>query len=373
MDGLDTSNLDSAGLDFLRSTLAWQQLDESGRETIAAIAVEVGRVYATSPVQARQRWAKSGASLASAVVLEGVARELAAEPFTEDQLGDPIACLDRLLSGDRLELLLSLQEAPRAALFDGRGGRRTQVEVDLKALCLAWVDGAEMAQLGSDFLGEVPDLEFRAEQLGDLIGGLFESFLPWVLGEVITWTNAEREASRTGPLSTDIPLLLKWGVPDVEAASLLLRGLTSRTLSVRLVREWADDTEKLQDIIDWLRQRGIASLRASIVLGYSETLQVLELVRVSGLLASVVAGGQASFDVELEPDLEVSRGRIRLVMNDESLGVNIVQGGRSIGRVADSHVSDALSLLDTGLSIDVRLEVESGQGHLVVRLEEPQE
>ena len=54
-----------------------------------------------------------------------------------------------------------------------------------------WVDGDELEAIGTAFLAEIENDDYRAEALSEFSSGVFEHHLPWALGSLIAWINAD--------------------------------------------------------------------------------------------------------------------------------------------------------------------------------------
>lgn len=96
---------------FLGKTLAWVQLDQDSQSRWFSIAQKVIVKYSITEVASRRRWARSGTSLGSAQILEGIASEVASEAGV---LKTPILFTDFIkiiLDKNRINRILSFQNA----------------------------------------------------------------------------------------------------------------------------------------------------------------------------------------------------------------------------------------------------------------------
>lgn len=71
---------------FLQRTLAWQQLDEGGRDLVGAVAASAVRAYRDTAPGPRRRWARSGAPIATARAIDRVAASIAELDIDESDL-----------------------------------------------------------------------------------------------------------------------------------------------------------------------------------------------------------------------------------------------------------------------------------------------
>jgi hypothetical protein len=210
-------------------------MTEAQQIALSLVATAAANVYTQTPAERRRRWARAGTSVGSASLIEQVADELAASSLDEEITGDVTHLASHVLAGRRLERLLAVTEAPRVAFFDRRAGNRNQLSPSLIDMLTAWLEGAQIDEIGDRFLSDVADVEFRTEQVADLTAGVFESFLHWVLGLVITWANEKRARSPEPPvpIPTDLPVYVRWGVNRPECLTVIGRGIRSRAFCTR--------------------------------------------------------------------------------------------------------------------------------------------
>ena len=99
---------------FLESTLGWRQMNANQRRRWLAVATRARSRFDDTPVEQRERWARSGFSLRSSRALEGIAVEIArtiaesGHPTTLDEASDLV------LSRASLAALMGTFEAPVA-------------------------------------------------------------------------------------------------------------------------------------------------------------------------------------------------------------------------------------------------------------------
>jgi len=173
----------------LENTLAWVQLDDGSKSRWIAAANLAISVYDKTKPSSRKRWATVGTTLSSAKQIEIMAEELAAIVSQIDVPEDPLEAIDLIMRDDRLQRMLMLPEAPKTKVYTHRGGRREQIEVPIGEIVQQWIQGAELLTLAETYFGDVADIDFKFEQLGDFINDYFEIFLSWIFGVIIEWTN----------------------------------------------------------------------------------------------------------------------------------------------------------------------------------------
>ena len=103
-------------LEAIKATLAWQQLDETGRAQFLYVASLAHRAFSEQPVEKRKRWARSGMSLPSAASLEVVASEVLGVITEEIALSEPPQAIAAILRDGRLAHILELSEKPEEGI-----------------------------------------------------------------------------------------------------------------------------------------------------------------------------------------------------------------------------------------------------------------
>ena len=277
----------------IRKTLAWHQLPPDVQRRWEAVAVRVVASYEeATPVQ-RHRWARSGIRLSANVILESVAggATAAINVLTPAEIEDPVALVAAILGDGRLAQLLSLVD-PRDFRFKRRRyGLIDEVTVDLLALVLDWVRGVPLTALADAHLSEVQGGDedaFRFEQLSTFLTRICEHHLPFTLGTVLEWINADR-SDEVGP---SLPAHVHYGVPGAEALELLMRGVRSRRIAAILGTRAADDGVSVADLRDWLANMGPIAWRDNFNAGPAEVADLLYFVHdpSAAIGASLLAG-----------------------------------------------------------------------------------
>jgi hypothetical protein len=247
--------------EFLRSTLAWRQLDDQGRRRWHEASRAATVAFRRRPADARRRWSRAGTSLAAAAVLDEIAAQVSADAAAEAG-GEPIAALPLVIRGGRLNRITALPEAQIRRIRTSRGGASRLVAIDEAALLSDWLSGLSVPGLAARYLHDVPDEEFRLEQLADHVTAAYENFLPWAVGIVIEWANLALADGDTGiQLDTSLPAFIRYGVDSMTAVSLVRAGIPSRSLATAVagafLAERHDPEQALRawlctfDLIDW--------------------------------------------------------------------------------------------------------------------------
>jgi len=290
---------------------------------------------------------------------------------------DPAGLLLRLLGEGRLEILLSLPEAPVPTLRTRRGGG-TKIQVDYRLLLTLWLEGAELPEIGEVALDEVSDPAFRAEQLADAISDVFETHLPWSLGLAIGWANARRMEDERLFLEDDIPpeltAYLKWGVDSPDALRLLAEGVQSRRLAHSVVEAWSASRSQ-DDLVTWLRSQSLAEWRTLFDPTTSEMRNLLDVLRVrdARLLSGVLSGEEVEIALNVATPLESPDLSVRVAPLDRATPptLGVLSDGIPVAPIPTSAQADFQALRETGLEFDVRLLQSGPETRLAVRLTDP--
>ena len=340
----------------IQETLAWHQLRPAIQSRWEAVASLVADFYEQTPPVQRRRWARSGTPLSANVVLERVAVDAAAaiDALETAALGDPVALIAAILEDGRLDLLLSLAN-PRDYRFKRRRyGPIETININLLALVLDWVRGKPLKNLAKTHLSEVQggdEEAFRFEQLSTFLTRICEHHLPFTLGTVFEWINADRNDEA----NPSLPAHLHYGVPGAEALS-LMRGVRSRRIAV-VVGEWAaSEGVPAHRLRPWLANMGPALWRVNFDAGPTEVADLLYFVHdpATEIGASLLGGDVCTMKVDASgvtweaADLPVviATGKEKpqplVVVNDD---------GAILGRIRASEHRHLAVLIDAGFQL----------------------
>ena len=361
--------------EVLGHTLAWIQLspDDQARWLSVAVAGLASYHKKTRPV--RKRWAAAGTSISSASVIEQIAEELADTLKNTKIPNDPVEVVRLILDGGRLQRILALPEAPKRKAHTQRAGvNRVEISVPIDELLEQWLQGAELLALAEKYFKDVADIDFRFEQLGDFINDYFEIFFPWILGTIIAWTNnLLQESGVQILLPRTVPAYVRWGISDPAAFELVIRGIQSRTLALRVAREWrtADGTGNIRS---WVRSMGLADWQQKFGASIAELRSLLEFARDQrgGPAVDLITKGETKLEVEsIAADFPQADVSLASVDDSELSPVGVWAKGNLVGRVASRDQSDIQSLLSSAIVFSTKFSASSGKGILELRLVDP--
>lgn len=165
-------------LAVLEASLAWQDADPSVRRRWQRVAETAIVAYHRSPPGTRRRWAKSGISLPGAGVLDGLRDDLIPIVLSRRPV-DLHGWIDALMGDGRLGRMLTMPENKLRGFKPYRTASALPgLGVDLLGLLHAWVDGRELEDLGSAYLGGITNPDYRADALSEFTSTVFEHHLP---------------------------------------------------------------------------------------------------------------------------------------------------------------------------------------------------
>jgi len=360
--------------EVLEKTLAWIQLDIDNKNRWMAAANLAVSVYSETKPSSRKRWATVGTSLSSARQMEIMAEELTAIVSSIDVPADPLEIVNLVIQDGRFQRMLELSEAPKTKIYTQRGGNREQIEIPIDEILRQWIQGTELVKLAETYFKDVANIDFRFEQLGDFINDYFETFLPWIFGVTIEWTNSLlRENNVDKELPGNVSALVRWGVCNSQAVSLMVGGIRSRRLATKITQIW--ETEKKDgDIRTWIRSMNVAKWGDVFEASITELRNLLEFSRdqVKGVAVDLIASESARIDVESTID-NLPESSAKLAPVDESAlsTIGIWVGDQLVGQVYSKDQVDIQSILNSGLIVSIKFSASSGKGSLELQIVDP--
>ncbi len=354
--------------EMLKFTLAWQQLDDHGKTVWRDIAEDALEHYAKTPASVRRRWATSGTPLRDAAVLEEIVQALV-ETLRSTPFPTEISAQIQFILGDgRLERILNLSRTPEDLHVYRKRNAKEILNISILALLERWMNGAELKELAAEFFSEIRDASYRFEQLTDFIYRAFEVYLPGIVSIVVNWTNEMlREQSLNLEFPKALPAYIRWGVGNPTALGLMVNGLGSRTLAMRISEEHRSD---LDDLMAWLRSLNMKELRTKFAATPGEIRLLIDFVREQrgGLAAQINEHKVAS--IKLETNLqELTSSPVTLArgQGDEFSPIRVWLGDRIVGEVSPQYQYDLVMLLNSGLPLETILSVHDGVGALALQ------
>lgn len=385
----------------LLSTLGWQQLNEADRSRWRRVAGVASDAYDRLDEGERRRWVTSGIRPSLAARVDELAVRLVAAVETIEALEDESALVSALWQSGIINDLLALPGSPSLDVYTTRS-HAASVSYSLEELMRDWMAGVGISTLGETHLSQVADLEFRAEQLSDLVAGVFQEYLPRMLGILIDWSAealtaahprtagelllalvAETEMPEDvlrllGPLRKSnslLPSFVRFGVNSEHALALTIGGITSRALAVRASDAYTTDPDSDGFTLrEWLCGQGVNFWRDSLQAQPADLRQLLRFARLrtSTLLADVLnerishiplAGAEA-------PNPEPGQVRLKRVNEGELEGLIVaVRDDLTLAVVPLEYQDDVERILDLKLPLvaDLRIQ-EDGDLELEIQM-----
>jgi Helicase conserved C-terminal domain len=360
----------------LAHTLGWIQLpDEYKNRWLEVASLTLDR-YKTTDANLRRRWAAAGTSISSAGKIEGICVSLANSIVSDGLPEDTIQLIRVVLADGRLDQILALPEAPQRLIFTRRSGRnRPTITLSIEDLFVDWIQGNELVEIANEYLSAVADIDYRLEQLCDLLNQYFEVFFPWVLGTIVAWTNQILiDYGFVAVLPGGLPAYVRWGVGNAQAVELMSKGMASRTLAMRIATGWSRSDAQV-DVLTWLRSLNLTQWQQFFSASITELRLLLEFCRdqKGGPAAELLISGTTSISTETHlEELSPSPASIQFINAIELSAFGIWVNDELVGKIAARDQSDIQAIISSGLEYSVAFSVHSGVGTLQFDLVNPE-
>lgn len=360
--------------EVLGQTLGWVQLEPVDRLRWLRSAEILLRQYQNTEQTVRHRWASSGTSIGSSRRLEQIAQDIVSDLEETETPQGVIETTELIIANNRLQEILQLPEAQAKTIYSTRGGNRTKIDISFGDLLVDWLRGRSLIEISETHLGEIKDIDFRFEQLGDFIYSQFEVFLPWVFGTLISWVNkmlAERRSDSFLP--TNVPGNIRYGVDNSISLELMIQGIQSRQLATKIANVWQTKVMEI-DVIRWIRSLSLTQWIELFNASHHEIRNLLEISRVKrgGAIVDLFNTGQGNLNVGTEKETyTATEATLRKLNDSEFAPVGVWDGDNLVGTVFSGDQSDILDLMNTGISFFAEYSVVSGNGILNLKLIEP--
>jgi hypothetical protein len=343
------------------STLFASQSNEA-RARYSAVARATFRTYLSVDPDTRQRWPRTGTSISSSQLIDGIALTLASQIVSgaASNISSPDVALQLLAPSIRA--LLTLPEAPNW-LFRSTP-RGTEVPVEPVELLHEWISGASLSEMAEDHLAAATPPAWRIEQMVATVTKHFEHYLAWTVGALIDLTNWHLDvANYAERLCPEIPGLIRYGVNNSRSLQLMTSGIRSRRVSHLIDAMMPEDVDSIEGMRTWLSEMSIADWRERLNATSSELLDLVEFTRTRrrSLLRTLLEDGSVAVSVSLLSfDVFEPREAFEFRPIDEEtvpapLGIHL--DDELVAIVASSDHADVQAILDTGLTLDLQFEL----------------
>lgn len=362
----------------LSHTLGWVQLNDDGKTKWLRLAEAILNRYKATEESARRRWAASGRSINSARKIEDVARSLANSAKKNAIPEAPVDLVKYILAEGRLDELLTLPEARKKVVYTKRSGttNRVVVEISIDEMLNDWMVGKELVDIANKYLVGVANVDYRFEQLGDLLNQYFEVFFPWVLGTLVSWANQFLTAyGIKSQFSQSVPAYVRWGVGTVPAVELMSKGLASRTLATRIATAWLSANTEF-NLMSWLRDLSLTEWQERFSASATELRLLLEFCRdqKGGAAAALITKEKALIKVQTElSEFPLSVASLAPIDKSEWSHFGVWVEGVLVGKIGSKDHAEIQAIESSGLAYSAMFSVSSGNGVLQLKQTPPEE
>ncbi len=377
------SELDKRGLPIsierfhaiIADSFGWVQLEEEQKSNWLTISEFVLNQYLKTDTNSRKRWATSGTSLKSSKVLETLAHEFAGWLLELETKVSPTEVIISLLGVDRLSIVLELSEAPTKTIYNRRSGGRTALAIPTIDLLTDWLLGLSFPDLATKYFGEVSEIAFRFEQLGDYLNVYFETYLPWMTGIIANWANdilAETGEDIAFTLA-HLPSYIKYGVSTPSSLELMMRGLQSRTLATIISRKH-EEIDPTTSILDWLSSLSMSQWQDLFQASLPQMRDLLNVVQSkrTSIVGQLLNSETIVIEVgNVDMFLERQIPEFRKTPDNDFSHIEIFASEQLIGTI-DTYLCTEISyLLNNEYQMDSFIYSENGNVFLELKLVEP--
>jgi hypothetical protein len=171
------------------------------------------------------------------------------------------------------------------------------------------------------------------------------------------------------------PAYVRWGVGNDPAVELMSRGLTSRTLAMRVATKWLSENKPSGNIISWLRALSIIQWQELLLVSITEVRLLLEFYRdqMGGVAVDLINNSTASLLVDsFVSEFQPTEVSVLSTEKDDITFLEIFASDQLVGRVQSKDQSDVQSILSFGLDFKALFSAKSGLGNLKIDLINPE-
>lgn len=363
--GVDPNAIDLARV--VDSTLAAHQ-SATMRERCTQIASGTRDQYVSTDPFARQRWVRTGTSIASARTIDDMAGELATaarQQFGAEGTVSDLAIPEIAISwlSDVFIELLNLNEAPIWRFRTSVQGR--DIEVRPRDLLVGWVAGRSLPDLADDFLSAASDGAWRVEQMVDAVTTHFEHYLSWTVGALVELVNARLAHDECHvELCPELGGYIRYGVNNPQALMLMTSGVRSRRLAHVVTSHLPEGLAPgVGGLREWLGLMSISVWRDDFSASSAEVLDLLEFTRPRSrsLLKMLLEKGSVTVDLPLRPsnvtDHEMPLRLLPVAGEPPPEPLAVYADGKFVSMIASQDQADVDAILDTGLDVELTLQL----------------
>jgi hypothetical protein len=350
--------MDDAQLDEVVDALfAARQIDGPTLGRLRRFAHDVRATYAATDPTRRRVWARSGTRIVSASRLDELAGILTSHARTRRNRGAVAAAIDILDVSGVLEALLELPDVANDAWRFRITPRGDDVEVDLADALGRWTTGQPLSEMADELLAEVPDQQWRLEQMVDRASRGFGHAISWMIATVVERANAMLEDDNLVPICPAVALYVRFGVDSPVALQLITRSVRSRDVAVRVARAAAAANVADEAVPRWLALVPIEQWTELFAARPSDVLDLLDAI--SDPQAEILRRLLDGDEVELALEERLTPGPVELVVTQDTADLPLVSletvSGQHLATLGGQWQTDLRTVLATGVSITAEL------------------
>jgi len=367
-----------AVLEAVRTTLAWQQMDEEERQLLSDATASAYEAFDRHDSAQRARWSRTGTSLPTARTLDQVAEDVLARCIGVTSIVTLAEALELIVDGDSLDTMLGVAENQKRAFKPYRSAPKDiQLDVDIRSLLFDWMNGVELQELAERYLSDVTEESYQYEQLAEFSASVFEHHLPWTIGIILQWVNARLEdAGLDQRIPDHLPGAVHHGVSSEAALSLMAASVRSRRLANVISAQFPSppsDIEVGEALREWLGSQTLDEWRSSFEASPTEIADLLAYVRSPGtqLVSNLFEGRPIELLIDPATLFNDTAGPAAFSRPSTHPSAPIEvrsDGGAIVGTVKPVDHSDVALLTSMGVPLDVHVEPRGDDSVIVIQL-----
>jgi hypothetical protein len=345
-------------LDEVVSTLfAARQVDGLALERLWRFAHDVRATYVDTDAARRRVWARSGTRIASGGRIDELARTLADHVRAQHDRGTVGGAIEALQASGVLLALLDLPDVADDAWRFRVTPRGDDVDVDLADALRRWTAGEPLSHMANALLADVPNGEWRLEQMVDRVSRGFGHAISWMIAIVIGRANAMLDEENLLPICPALALYVRFGVDSPVALQLITRTLRSRDVAVRVAGAAAEADVADEAVTSWLALVPIEQWTEMFRARPSDVLDLLDAI--SDPQAEILRRLLDGDEVELTLEVRLSPGPVKLALTQDTSEIHLVSletlEGVHLATLGGRWQTDLRTVLAIG--VDITAEV----------------
>jgi hypothetical protein len=211
--------------------------------------------------------------------------------------------------------------------------------------------------MADELLPQVPDREWRLEQMVDRASRGFGHSISWMIATVVERANGILAEDNLDPICPALALYVRFGVDSPVALQLITRSLRSRDVAVRVAQTAADADIPDEAVARWLALVPIERWGELFGARPADVLDLLDAI--SDPQAEILRRLLDGEAVELTVEQALTPGPVRLAVVRDATDVPLVSlqtlGGDHLATVGGQWQTDLRTVLATGVDLVAEL------------------